>query len=285
MHRFLIALLTLPLALQTQGAPEFPPGVWSDGGDYSIADFEGKVLVLVFYDDGCSVCAQSTGTYSALQQQFVDEPVYVFAVAVNDSEELAARYVRDTKMDVPVFVDNAGLLTAAYGFDIPHDGNRKIVVVRPDGSIRNAGFKPEYAAEAVERLADDVALTYDPADVPAIFLPILRDVEIGQWDRALRTARPGLTSPDDTVRSTTERLYEVAGEEADKLLEQGKAAVEAGNAVEAMLAFEQVVNEFALLDEKANQARRAAAPLRKDPEVQRELRARDRHAQLTNGLR
>ncbi|MEM6562604.1 MAG: hypothetical protein AAF656_13455, partial [Planctomycetota bacterium] len=47
----------------------------------------------------------------------------------------------------------------------------------------------------------------------------------------------------------------------------------------------QVVNEFALLDEKANQARRAAAPLRKDPEVQRELRARDRHAQLTNGLR
>ncbi|MEM8874717.1 MAG: redoxin domain-containing protein [Planctomycetota bacterium] len=285
LFRAIAAAFVAAFPLVALAAPEFPPGVWSDGGDYSIDDFDGKVLVLVFYDDGCSKCAASTEEYAKLQEAFEDEPVYVFAVAVNDSETSAAQYAKTNGMGVPVFVDNAGLLTAAYGLDIPHDGNRKFMVVRPDGSIRNCGFMPNHATDHVGELAEDVATMFDFSDVPEIFVPVLRDIEIGKWGRALRTAEPGLRSPDDAVREATERLFVTAEEQADVLLAEAAEANDAGDALAAMLKYETVVEEFSVFPDRVTAARKAARPLQKHPDVQKEMAARERYAMLTNGLR
>jgi hypothetical protein len=32
--------------------PDFPPGVFTDGGQYSMEDFKGKVLALYFFESG-----------------------------------------------------------------------------------------------------------------------------------------------------------------------------------------------------------------------------------------
>lgn len=45
------ALVSAPTAAaQDKKAPEFPPGFFSDGADYAIGDFQGKVLVLYFFE-------------------------------------------------------------------------------------------------------------------------------------------------------------------------------------------------------------------------------------------
>jgi hypothetical protein len=33
-------------------APDFPPGVFTDGGQYHLDDFKGKVLALYFFESG-----------------------------------------------------------------------------------------------------------------------------------------------------------------------------------------------------------------------------------------
>src|SRR5688500_11454770 len=40
-------------------APDFPPGAFNDGGRYRLSDFEGKVLVLFFYEQDCPRCRGS----------------------------------------------------------------------------------------------------------------------------------------------------------------------------------------------------------------------------------
>ena len=36
-----------------ESAPDFPPGVFSDGARYQVNDFEGKLLVLFFFESEC----------------------------------------------------------------------------------------------------------------------------------------------------------------------------------------------------------------------------------------
>jgi hypothetical protein len=46
--------LTGPVPGQKAGepAPEFPPGMATDGNKYQLADLRGKVVVLYFYESG-----------------------------------------------------------------------------------------------------------------------------------------------------------------------------------------------------------------------------------------
>ena len=58
---FAILLAAGPAVGQTPGnagsqAPEFPPGKFSDGKQYRLADLRGKVVVLFFYESKCPRC-------------------------------------------------------------------------------------------------------------------------------------------------------------------------------------------------------------------------------------
>lgn len=52
----LLLCLAAPAALAAGNAGEeaadFPPGQFTDGGSYSLADLRGKAVVLYFYEDG-----------------------------------------------------------------------------------------------------------------------------------------------------------------------------------------------------------------------------------------
>lgn len=51
----LCAALALAPAAAAQGkfgeqAPDFPPGVFTDGNQYKLSDFQGKIVVLYFFE-------------------------------------------------------------------------------------------------------------------------------------------------------------------------------------------------------------------------------------------
>jgi len=61
MHRFaawlvaVCAALALAPVAAAQGkvgeqAPDFPPGVFTDGNQYKLSDFQGKIVVLYFFE-------------------------------------------------------------------------------------------------------------------------------------------------------------------------------------------------------------------------------------------
>src|SRR4051812_14254375 len=67
-----------------QEAPDFPPGLFSDGRHYSLSDFRGKVVVLFFYESRCPRCKGSIPERNEVVRRFKDRPVQFFAVGASD---------------------------------------------------------------------------------------------------------------------------------------------------------------------------------------------------------
>src|SRR5690349_12268246 len=82
-----LALANLAFAAGSVGemAPEFPPGAFSDQGNYNLADFKGKAVVLFFYEQDCPTCRGKIPDRNKVVEAFKDKPVKFLAVAPEDS--------------------------------------------------------------------------------------------------------------------------------------------------------------------------------------------------------
>ena len=271
----LSAALVASAAAQTpKVAPEFPPGLFSDGGSYSMADFEGKVLTLIFYESKCPTCAKAVPEYGQLARTFAGEPVYVLAVAAEDSANETQQYMARTGMDVPVFVDHVGLFSDAYDFDISLNNIRQIVVIDGNGNVRRAGFKPEGAVEVIRAALPTAKWKYDPSQYPAMFGPMLQRAELGDWPLVLRELKRLERAKDEETTAAAAKLLAAAEAEADAWLAEAKELASAEKPAQAYAVYEQVAMRFPLLTDRATTAREAGERLEKDEAVQRELAAR-----------
>src|ERR1700720_3435672 len=64
-------------------AQDFPPGLFSDGGQYKVSDFKDKLLVVYFFESTCPRCRASVPERSATVMAFKGKPVKFLAVAPN----------------------------------------------------------------------------------------------------------------------------------------------------------------------------------------------------------
>src|SRR4051812_49375040 len=92
MNRFLSALilLTLPLLARAAGnageqAPDFPPGLFTDGNHYSLNDLKGKAVVLFFYEQDCPTCRGKIPERNEVVAKYKDAPIKFIAIAAGDS--------------------------------------------------------------------------------------------------------------------------------------------------------------------------------------------------------
>src|SRR4051812_48248131 len=74
-----------PTPAAAKDAADFPPGTFSDGGHYKLSDFEGKVVVLFFYEQNCPKCRGLIPERNKLVDQFKDKPVKFLAVGPGDT--------------------------------------------------------------------------------------------------------------------------------------------------------------------------------------------------------
>src|SRR5688500_486596 len=93
-----------------ESAADFPPGAFSDGGKYSISDFEGKALVLFFYEQDCPKCRGLIPERNKVVEQFKDKPVKFIAVGASAPPAEVASYARGTRLAMPAFADSIGLM-------------------------------------------------------------------------------------------------------------------------------------------------------------------------------
>jgi peroxiredoxin len=85
------------------------------GGELSLAELKGKVVVLDFWSIGCPPCLEALPTMASLWRRM--EPRGVVVVGVNaggESAADAAAFARERGIDWPLVVDGEGAVSRAY---------------------------------------------------------------------------------------------------------------------------------------------------------------------------
>ena len=208
-----VLLLALPAAAQPGGgdeAPEFPVGQFSDGGSYRLSDLRGKAVVLFFYESECPKCRGSIPERNDMVKAFDGKPVKFLAVGASDSLASVTEYGRETKLQMPIFADNLGLMEARYGQQISLKNIWQIRVIGPDGKI--VGYQMDKAT--IEAALAKAAWKYDPKDYDPKLKPALDALECNQWAAGLKPLAPLRRSGNKAVADSANKLYDAAKAEA-----------------------------------------------------------------------
>jgi peroxiredoxin len=221
----LLVLIAQPtLAMQ---APDFPPGVFTDGRTYSLEKLRGRVVVLFFYEQRCPSCARKIPDRNKIVEQFRDDPVTFIAIAAGDSSSDAAAYIKRTKLAMPVFADKLSMMEKLYKTQISLNNIYQFRVIDPEGNIVGYTMDAPTINEALAKVKPSVASkAYNPDDYDAALKPVVERLNIGNHEDAMKGLSRLLRDRDETVKASAKVLNEAVlaqakgwVEEADQLVD------------------------------------------------------------------
>jgi peroxiredoxin len=163
--------------------PEFPPGLFTDGGKYRLNDLDGKVVVLLFYDGADPRFAATAPHRKAIVRLFRDRPVAFFGVQAATIDRARAD-ARRLDLPMPVFADTLGVLALRYGAALTPAKSWRVVIINPRGDIRHGEMLPDLIESELQTAHwtyRDQLATVDPKLEPAIDW-----LESGNYDQAAR---------------------------------------------------------------------------------------------------
>src|SRR6185437_482363 len=254
-------------------APDFPPGAFTDGGQYSVSDFRGKVLVLYF---GCPVCPRNRGSIperNKIVEQFKGKPVKFLAITPAEMEECKG-YTTSTKLEMPCFADGLGVMQQRYGTQISLSNIWQFRVIDANGVV----VAYDMSADAITKALANVKWTYKDDGYDPRLANIVEMLEWNQYVPAMTALKPYLKQRSKTADS------------AHALFEKVKRTVGEGWATEADAATADDKPKAADLytklaacfpdDALGKHAADALKKLKTDKSVMNELAARRMYAQL-----
>lgn len=269
---------TLASAQQERDKPaDFPPGLFNDGGRYTLADCEGKAVVLFFYEQNCPSCRNLIPQRSALVQQFKDKPVRFFAVAAGDTLQEAAKYVGSTGLAMPTFADSLSIMERRYGMQISLQNIYQFRFY--DGSGRLVSH--QWNAESVEKALSGAKWKYKDEHNDPRLAAVVDLLEWNQHALAIPRLRPLLKAPNKQLAENAGKLMEALKAEATQWKEKADAAVD-GDPVTAFDLYTKVQACFAQED-LGKQSAEALKKLKSNKAVVDELAARRLFDQLCAG--
>jgi cytochrome c biogenesis protein CcmG/thiol:disulfide interchange protein DsbE len=121
-----------------------------------LAAYRGKVVYLDFWASWCTPCRRSFPWLDDLVSQYGKRDLVVIGVNLDQSNELAAKFLNDTPADFPIVYDPHGAIATAFHIK----GMPSAVIIDRSGRVRfkHVGFsdnrKDEYEAQVQELLAE-----------------------------------------------------------------------------------------------------------------------------------
>jgi peroxiredoxin len=278
----LSALLAAPTSAAERpragaGAPDFPPGVFSDGGHYKMADFEGKVVVLFFYEKDCPTCRGKIPARNKVVDQFKDKPVKFVAVAPGDTFTEAVAYTRETRLKMPSFSDVFGVMQGRYGFQISLKNIYQFVVIGPKGTVvaNNIDMNPA----DIEKALAGVTWKYKTENQPAALAGIVDMLEWNQHESAIARLKPLTKAGNKQVAEAATKLWDEVKAEGKSWFDEAAKAADA-DPVKAYDLYKKVSVAFAG-DDLGKQADATLKTLAKAKPVVDELAARAMFDKMT----
>jgi thiol-disulfide isomerase/thioredoxin len=110
-----------------------------DGKTVSNKSLKGSVYVLDFWASWCGTCVATLPNLEAVYKDFNERGVRFYAVNVQEDKPTIEKFIRDSKLAIPVLLDSDGKATESYNIE----GIPFTVVVGKDGKVLKAGFIPD----------------------------------------------------------------------------------------------------------------------------------------------
>jgi len=139
-------LLTAPLAAGE--APRAAPNFTLDtmgGGEMSLADLTGQVVMINFWATWCGPCRQEMPQLEALFQRYKDLGFTILGVNVEEDASGAGRFLGATPVSFPILLDPKSEVSERYQVvAMP-----STVIVDRAGNVRfvHHGYEPGYESE------------------------------------------------------------------------------------------------------------------------------------------
>lgn len=131
-------------------APDFS-GTDLTGVRHSLADYQGKMLVLYFWAVWCPACVQDTGNIKSLYENYSAKGVGFLTVSLDGDKNRLERFVKSRNVPYPVLYDHAGTrnpIANAYRIQ----GTPTFFIISPDGFVLTGGYWSDQLADALKQL-------------------------------------------------------------------------------------------------------------------------------------
>jgi len=271
---FLFPAFALAAGNYGEPAPDFPPGVFSDGGHYNLSDFQGKLLVVFFFESECPKCKDLVPEWNKIVAHYKDKPIKFLAVGPHNTLAEVKAYVSETKLAMPVFADNLNIMEAMYGQNISLQNVRQFRIVGPDGKV--VGY--EMSTAAIDKALEGISWKYKDQGYDPRLNGIIDALEWNQYGPAMNALRPVRKNQSKELAESAEKLYQAVKTEGQGWKDQADKIV-VDQPVEAFDLYSKVANLFAG-DDLAKSVADPLKTLRTNKAVTDELAARDQYSQL-----
>ncbi|WP_146198471.1 TlpA family protein disulfide reductase [Rhodohalobacter mucosus] len=102
-----------------------------DGNEVHVSDFEGKLLIIDFWETWCGPCLQVFPSLDQLREEYPDNfEVLAVTAGMNEGPEDARAFAEENDYDFNWLYDQNGVFTKLGGYAIPFK-----VFVDPDGNL------------------------------------------------------------------------------------------------------------------------------------------------------
>ncbi|CAL9460308.1 Thiol-disulfide oxidoreductase ResA [Nocardiopsis dassonvillei] len=171
-------------------------GTTLDGDEISLADHEGRIVVLNVWASWCGPCRTEQPVLDEVYAEYTGLGVDFLGVNIKDDDTAARTYLETRGVEYPSLYDQPGEVPQAFRGTVPPRAIPSTLVIDPDGRIAARVIGPTTYGQ-LTGLLDPIVVEYDlgdPEERPRVAEQEAREQESGEPEDA---GEPGAdTSPD-----------------------------------------------------------------------------------------
>ena len=88
-----------------------------NGGNASLSDYKGKVVILNFWATWCPPCRAEMPSMEALYQRFNGQGLEILAVDIGENANTVRQFIQNNKYTFPVLLDSNSRISRIYGVE------------------------------------------------------------------------------------------------------------------------------------------------------------------------
>ena len=220
------------------------PGAWVNSRPLSLDALEGKTVVFYFFEESCPTCLEKWPPLLETSAKFQGEPVVFIGVNSGNQRRTVESYARKARIPWPIIVDTNRSLEQAFQLPKPVslENIYQMKVKYPDGAIRSGS--PNNFEETITSALKNASWKIDPKTLPPETLAAWKEVELGDYQRALPLLKKILAAQSDEISQAADQLQSLVMDNLEKQQTAASQAEEEGKIWVAYQIYSRIAAQF-----------------------------------------